>query len=184
MEQAAQTMLDNLRKNTGKSLEEWIEILKAKNFPKHGDIMKFLKEEHDFTHGFANMVALKARAADSGSFENTDELIENQYKGKEQLRPIYEILLKYVKSLGSDVEIAPKKAYVSLRRKKQFAALKPATKTRFEISLNLKDQGEKGKLKVVNTSNAMFSHFINVHSTEEVDNEILNWLKVAYEKAV
>ncbi len=57
MDKAAQTMIDNLYKNTGKSLEQWIEIVKSQNFVKHGEIVKFLKEQYQFTHGFANLVA-------------------------------------------------------------------------------------------------------------------------------
>ena len=36
MDQAAQTMIDNLQKNTGKSLEEWVKIVQAQKFSKHG----------------------------------------------------------------------------------------------------------------------------------------------------
>ncbi len=42
------------------------------------------------------------------------------------------------------VEVVPKKANVSYRRKKQFALLTPATKTRFEIGLNVKGQPDQG----------------------------------------
>ncbi len=61
------TMIENLKKNTGKSLEEWITIVKNKDFGKHGEIMKFLKEEHSLSHGFANLIALssKGKLADS-----------------------------------------------------------------------------------------------------------------------
>lgn len=64
------TMIENLRKNTGKSLEEWIAIVKAGGFQKHGEIIKFLKESHGFTHGFANLVAHKAKGSDAGSAED------------------------------------------------------------------------------------------------------------------
>src|SRR5690606_11633409 len=114
-------MLDNLRKSTGRDLDEWITILRSKGFAKHGEIMKFLKEEQGLTHGYANMIALKARSADAGSATNTDDLVEKQYKGKEYFKSIYEILIGKVWAFGGDVEIAPKNSSVSLRRKKQFA---------------------------------------------------------------
>ena len=85
MDQAELTMIDNLKKNTGKWLDEWIQIVKQQNFEKHGQIISFLKEKHAFTHGFANLVAHKAKSSDAGSVENKDELIEKQYKGKEHL---------------------------------------------------------------------------------------------------
>ncbi|MGK6351540.1 DUF5655 domain-containing protein [Parapedobacter sp. DT-150] len=183
MEQAEKTMIENLYKNTGKTFEHWIALVKQGNFEKHGQIVKFLKEQHGFTHGFANFVALKAKAADAGSVENKDELIEKQYKGKEHFRPIYDKLIAEIKRFGNAVEIAPKNAYVSLRRKKQFAILQPATKTRFEISLNLKGEPPKGKLEAITAANAMCSHKINLGAEVEIDQETLGWLKTAYERA-
>jgi hypothetical protein len=81
------------------------------------------------------------------------------------------------------VEVAPKNAYVSLRRSKQFAMLIPATKTRFEIGINLKGQPGDGRLEANTASNAMCSHKINIASVDEVDDEVIGWLRLAYEKA-
>lgn len=135
MDKATQTMIDNVFKNTGKTLEQWIEIVKKENFEKHGEIIKFLKEQHGFTHGFANLVAHKVKSSDAGSAENTDDLIISQYQGKEYLKPIYDKLLSEILTFGNDIEIAPKNTYVSLRRKKQFAILNPATKHVLKLEL-------------------------------------------------
>ncbi len=109
MDKAEQTMLENLHKNTGKTLEQWVDFVKKQQLEKHGEILKFLKEEHGFTHGFANLVALKARAADAGSIENKDDLVEKQYKGKEHFRTIYEKIVSEVKSsLGMMWKSPPK----------------------------------------------------------------------------
>jgi predicted transport protein len=183
MDKAEQTMLDNLQKNTGKSLEQWITIVNAQKFEKHGEILKYLKENHSFTHGFANLVAMKSRKADAGSVENKDELIDRQYQGKEHFRPVYDKLINEIQKFGKDVEIAPKNAYVSLRRKKQFAILQAATKTRFEIGINLKGERAKGKLEEIKTPNAMCSHKINISDISEIDAEVLQWLSSAYENA-
>jgi len=109
MDQAEKTMLENLKKNTGKTLAEWIDIVKKESFTKHGEILKFLKVTHGFTHGFANLVALKTRGTDAGSVENKDELVENQYQGKEHFRPLYDKLISEIMLFGDDIEIAPKK---------------------------------------------------------------------------
>lgn len=182
MDKAEQTMMDNLFKNTGKTLEQWIDIVKKQNFEKHGEILKFLKEEYSFTHGFANMVAMKSRGTDAGSVENKDELIEKQYEGKEHFKPIFDKLMSEVLKFGKDVEIAPKNAYVSLRRKKQFAILNPATKTRFEVGINLKGQEPKGKLEA-EKPNAMCSHKIKLTDLTEIDKEVIEWIKTAYDNA-
>jgi hypothetical protein len=181
MDKAEQTMLDNLVKNTGKSLTDWIGEVKKLKFEKHAQILKYLKEELALTHGFANLIALKTLATDSGSFENKDELINSQYKGKEHFRPFYDQLIAAISKFGNDIEIAPKMANVSLRRKKQFALLHPVTKTRFEIGINLKGQAPSGKL--LPSGNAMCSHKINITSIDEIDNEVMDWVRKAYENA-
>lgn len=182
MDKATQTMIINLHKNTGKTLEQWIEIVSNENFVKHGEIIKFLKDNHGLTHGFANLIAHKSKVSDSGSKENQDDLIKVQYKEKENLKAIYDKLITYIQTFGNDIEIAPKNAYVSLRRKKQFAILQPATKTRFEIGINLKGQEPTGKLEA-EKPNSMCSHKIKISNINEIDAEILNWIKAAYENA-
>lgn len=182
MDKATLTMIENLHKNTGKTLEQWIEIVRQENFGKHGEILKFLKEKHNFTHGFANLVALKAKESDAGSATNTDDLITRQYQGKESLKAFYDKLMEAIQTFGKDIEIAPKNTYVSLRRKKQFAILNPATKTRFEIGINLKGQEAAGKLEA-EKPNAMCSHKINLTHINDIDAEVLDWIKTAYENA-
>jgi predicted transport protein len=181
--QTQKTMIKNLLKNTEKTLEQWISIVQKKKFVKHGEIINFLKEEHSFTHGFANFVALKSRSADAGSVKNKNELIDKQYKGKENLKPIYDKLLLKILKFGKDIEIAPKNAYVSLKRKKQFAIIQPATKIRLEIGLMLKGQEPKGILKFMPTANAMCTHTINIESGKGITEEVLKWIKASYDKA-
>ncbi len=183
MDQAAQTMIDNLEKNTGKSLDQWVVIVQKEGFEKHGEILKFLKTKHGFSYGFANLVAHKALKSDAGSVSDTNELITKQYKGKENFLPIYEKLNSEIKAFGSDVEFAPKNSYVSVRRKKQFAMLIPATKTRYEIGLNLKDQPTQGILEIDTKTNGMCSHKIQLTSESEVTSEVIEWLKMGYENA-
>lgn len=182
MDQTGKKMLENLKVNTGKSLEEWIEIVKKTEMQKHGEILSFLKKNHGFTHGFANLVALKSKGTDAASQEY-DDLIQNQYKGKEHFKPLYNALLKKILTFGNDIEIAPKNKYVSLRRKKQFAILNPATKSRFEVGLNIK--GAKGDelLKEISKANSMCSHQIDLINDEDLNSEVINWIKKAYESA-
>ena len=181
MDQAAITMIENLHKKTGKTLDEWVKIVREEHFEKHGQIIKFLKEEYKFTHGFANLVAMKARKSDAGSEEDKDLLIEAQYRGKEHFRELYDALMSEIKTFGEELEIAPKKAYVSLRRKKQFAMLQPATKSRFEISLNLKGEELPEIAEPVTKANAMCSHVIKITSKDEVTDEIIGLLKKAWQ---
>lgn len=183
LENAEKTMIDNLLKITGKSLGQWIDIVKKQSFEKHGEIIKFLKEKHSLTHGYANLVAHKSKGSDAGSAENKEDLVEKQYKGKEHFIPVYEKLLSEIMKFGNDIEVAPKNAYVAFRRKRQFAMLQPATKTRFEIGVNLKGEPNKGKLESAG-SNLMCSHKINIASESDIDKEVIDWIKISYERSV
>ncbi len=118
MDQATKTMIDNLHKNTGKTLEQSVKVAKGEKLEKHGQIVKFLKEKHSFTYGFVSLVAHKTLKSDAGSADNQGELIVHQYKGKAHFKPLYDELMSRIEKFGKDIEIAPKKQYVSLRRKK------------------------------------------------------------------
>ncbi|MEM9303035.1 MAG: DUF4287 domain-containing protein, partial [Pseudomonadota bacterium] len=145
-EEMAQSMISNLPEKTGKGLEEWLTIVKATALSKHGEIVKHLKGEHGVTHGYANLISqlhLKGGYAEDG-----DALVNAQYAGaKAALRPIYDALAAAVGEFGADVELAPKKAYVSLRRKKQFGLIQPSTRTRVDVGINLKGDAPSGRLE-------------------------------------
>jgi len=178
-----ETMIKNLKEKYGRSLEEWIKIVKSTGIEKHGEIVKFLKQEHGFTHGFANLVSLKSRGTDAGSADSAESLVKDQYEGKESLFPLYEKLIEAVTGFGRDVEIAPKRAYVSLRRKKQFALVQPSTKIRLDIGINLKGTNPTERLEASGSFNAMCSHRVRTAEITDIDSDLINWLKLAYENA-
>lgn len=182
MDKTVNTMIENLKEKTGHSLNEWKDIISKESFSKHGEIVKFLKETHHVTHGYASEIALKTLGSDADSTANTNDLIVNQYKGKEHLKPFYDSLLAEIEKWKGDFKIDPKKTYVSLKRKKQFIILNPASKTRFEIGFNLKGVEPKGKLEA-EKPNGICSHKINLADIKEIDNEVINWIKMAYENA-
>ena len=177
-------MIENLKINTGKSLEQWIKIVHKTKLDKHKEIINYLKSEHDFTYGFANLVAHKARKSDAGSAASSDDLITTQYrKGKEDLKPIYDKLIKAIQKFGKDVEIAPKRAYVSLRRNKQFAIIQPSTKKRVDVGINCKDLEVTDRLEKPGSFNSMVSHRVRLENVKDVNKELIGWMKTAYEKA-
>ena len=93
-EEMKATMIAGLKEKTGKSLEEWLVLLRTTTLVKHKELVTFLKTEQGLTHGFANMIALQALNSDSQTISNTDSLIDAQYAGaKTGLRPIYEAII-------------------------------------------------------------------------------------------
>ncbi len=179
MDKALQTMIDNMPEKTGKSLEEWKLILQEKSFEKHSEGVRYLKTEFNITHGFANTIITLSKD-DKGSEEN---LVENQYQGKESLFPIYNELIAYINTLGKDITITPKKGSVSIIRKRQFVLIKPATKTRIDLGLKIKDKPISGRLENSGPFGTMCSHRVKLSNKDDVNQELKDWITEAYEKS-
>lgn len=181
-EAMAQSMINNLKEKTGKALPAWLKIVAASKLEKHGQIVKHLKTEHGVTHGFANLIAHEYLSA--GKSSDGDDLLANQYKGpKAELWPIYDLVTKMVSGFGKDVEISPKKTYVSYRRSKQFALIQPSTKDRVDVGINLKGEPAGKRLEASGSFNAMVSHRVRLSSPKDVNAELKKWLKQAYDAA-
>ena len=183
MDQATATMIANYEKNTGKPFEAWIDIARKAKLAKHGEIVKLLKEKHGMGHGYANLVAMTALKGDAPAPAGED-LVAAQYAGKKAgLRPAYDKLAAAVAKFGADVELSPKKTYVSLRRSKQFALVQPSTADRLDVGINLKGVPAKGRLEASGSFNAMVSHRVRVAGENDIDAELVGWLRAAYDQA-
>ena len=143
IDKAAATQLANLEKRSGKTFDQLAKIIRSSGLSKHGELVAMLKRDHGMGHGDANLLVHTVRqqdaAADKGTPPSTAEPADTLYTGKkEALRPIHDRLMAAIDKFG-DFEVAPKKTYLSLRRKKQFAMIGPATNTQVEVGLNVKD---------------------------------------------
>jgi hypothetical protein len=180
---ATATMIANYEKNTGKPLEAWVALARKQKLAKHGEIVKWLKEKHGLGHGYANLAALRTLAGDAPEPAG-DDLVAAQYAGaKAALRPLYDTLAKEIGKFGDDVELSPKKAYVSLRRKKQFGLVQPSTADRLDVGINLKDVAASGRLEASGSFNAMVSHRVRVTKAAEIDKQLIGWLRAAYDQS-
>jgi predicted transport protein len=179
-DKALATQLANIEKRTGKSLEELSTIVSESGLSKHGELVAMLKNDLGMGHGDANTLVHTVRksagkaAAPSG--------LDGLYVGpKAALRPIHDKLLKEIKQFG-DCEEAPKKTYVSYRRKKQFATVGPATKTSVEVGLNMKGVKATDRLEEL-PAGRMCNYRIRMSEAEEVDPELISWIRTAYDAA-
>lgn len=185
MDDATATMIRNLEAKTGKTLDQWVALVKKLGDKKHGEVVSHLKGQHGLGHGYANLIvhASKGGLAPQDAAGGED-LVASQFAGdKAGLRPIYDRLIVEIGKFGKDVEVAPKKAYVSIRRAKQFAILQPSTKTRFDVGINLKGVAATGRLEASGSFNSMVSHRVRLESAAGVDRELVGWLKAAYDAA-
>ena len=191
MDKALETQLANIQKRTGKTADELVAIVKKSGLAKHGEMVAMLKDTLGMGHGDANTIVHMANksaqvfAAPAGTTgatgaAGTEAELDRIYTGpKAALRPIHEKIMALVDAFGP-FEIAPKKAYLSLRRAKQFAMVGPATNSRVEVGLNMK--GVKGTSRLEQLpAGGMCQYRVKLTSVAEVDAELIAWIRTAYE---
>jgi Domain of unknown function (DUF5655)/Domain of unknown function (DUF4287) len=187
VDKAIETQLKNIQAKTGKTLQQLGEVLRKSGLTRHGELRDFARRELGLGHGDANTLVHTVLKSDGASAAaatgaSTDDVLAEIYSGaKAALRPIHDAFMAEIGKFG-EFEIAPKKGYVSLRRKKQFAMIGPGTKTRVDIGINMK--GVKGTDRLVELPpGGMCQYRVAVTDAREVDQDLIGWLKQAYDAA-
>lgn len=192
-EAARLTQLRNIQTRTGRTIAELHALLAASGLTKTGERRTLLMEQIKLGYGDANAVALSygkplpalggtaPAAAPANANANVDPLDAIYTGARAGLRPLHEAVIKMVESLGS-FEQAPKKSYVSLRRKKQFAMVGPATRDAIEIGLNARDLPPHARLKLM-PPGGMCQVTTRIGSAPEIDAALRGWLKQAFDGA-
>lgn len=187
---ATLTQLRNIQTKTGRTIAELHAVIAASGLAKTGERRALLMERFQLGYGDANTVALlfgKPLPALDGApaavpAAAAGDPLDAIYAGaKAALRPLHEAVLQAVLRFGP-FEQAPKKAYVSLRRKKQFAMVGPATKELVEIGLNAKALPPAARLKTM-PPGGMCAYTVRIASAQDIDAELVGWLRSAYDAA-
>ena len=176
---AIATMVANIEKQTGKTLAQLGKALDASGLTKHGELRGFLMEKFGLGYGQANTVVHLVKQAATPAASAGDDALASIYAGKKaELRPVHEALLAAVSKLG-DFETAPKKDYVSYRRKKQFLMVGPKTATAIEIGLFAKSLPTHARLKEM-PANSMCRYTTRISTVAEIDKTLLSWIKQSF----
>jgi hypothetical protein len=179
---ALATQLKNIETRTGKSLAQLGDMIAGSGLSKHAEIRAWLQQQLGLGYGDANALAHVARQAEAPAPPADADALDTIYAGpKAALRPLHDAVMAAVARCG-DFETAPKKTYVSLRRKKQFAMVGPATKDQIEIGLNAKGLPADARLKA-QPPGGMCAYKLRLSSVDEVDDALVGWLRAAYDAA-
>ena len=187
LDSARTTQLINIESKTGKNLAELREIIEKSGIQKHSEIRSMLMEKFELGYGDANALVFFARESDGqsraeGQGLSLDQLVDEIYSGnKAALAPMHDKVMNEIKSFG-DFEIVPKKGYLSLRRKRQFAMIGPGTKGRLEIGLNIK--GTEGDERfIAQPAGGMCQIKAYLTSLDEIDHDLIRWIRLAYDQS-
>jgi hypothetical protein len=185
-----QKMMAGLKSKTGRSLEEWIAVVKKSGPESEKDRREWLKQQHGVSTQSAAWIAERAEGG-GGDLDSPEEYlaaaeryVDEMFSGKRAaLRPLYDELLKVGFSMGKDVKACPCTTMVPLYRNHVFAQIKPATQTRIDLGFALGPRKTEGRL--IDTGGYAkkdrITHRIPIESARDIDAEVRKWLKTAYE---
>jgi hypothetical protein len=180
-QKALQTQLANIEKKTGRTIAQLRDAIAGSNNVAHGEVRAWLMATFGLGHGDANVVVHVARA-EAADAERSGDLLAEIYAGpKAHLRAVHDAVMAVVAPLG-EFEVAPKKGYVSLRRKKQFAMLGPKSRERVELGLNLKE-GIGSPRIVAQKPGGMCQFAVSLTTPDDVDAEVIAALQKAFTAA-
>jgi hypothetical protein len=187
-----QKSMAELKGKTGRSLEEWIALVKKEGPKDEKSRREWLGTKHKL--GMSDAGWITKRTDGKGGDLDTPEVylknavryVEEQYAGpKEKLRPIYEDLLSLGKSVGGNVRACPCKTIVPLYRKHVFAQIKPTTNSRIDLGFALTHYEGKLPKRLIDTGGLAkkdrITHRIEITAREQIDGEVKKWLKTAYD---
>ena len=179
---ARANQLRNIEAKTGQSFAQLCALITTSGLAKVGEQRSLLMQTLGLSYGDANTLALMAKDAAQAPPPAYADPLDAIYTGpKAALRPLHEQLMAAIAELGA-FEIAPKKSYVSLRRKKQFAMLGPATQAQLDLGLNIKALPPSPRLKTQPPA-SMCQYTVRLGHPAEMDAELLAWVRSAFEAA-
>lgn len=184
---AQETQIKNILTKTGKTSAELASLMQGSGLSKHGELRDWFKRELGLGHGDANalvhyLLQSDGQRAAQAAGKSDGTVVDEIYSGtKAALRPIHDTLMAHISNFG-EFEIVPKKGYISLRRKKQFAMIGPATNSRVEVGINAKGLAADDRL-LEQPAGSMCNYKVKLTETSEVNEQLIVWLQQAYEGA-
>jgi hypothetical protein len=182
--------IDKLPEKTGRSLEQWLRLIKESGPPTEKERREWLKKEYQL--GTNSAWWLAERAEGKGTEDADPEAylraaigyVEAMYAGpKAALRPIHDEIVKRARKMGGDVKVCPCQTIVPLYRNHVFAQIKPTTRTRLDLGFALRDTKPTGRL--IDTGGFAkkdrITHRIPLTCVADIDDEVQRWLQVAYD---
>ena len=188
-----QKWIAELKDKTGRSLDEWIVLVKTEGPDDEKACRAWLKEAHGLGTNSAWWIAERALARDDKGINEDDPesylkaaevYVEEMYAGaKAGLRPIYDALLTLGLGIGPEAKACPCQTIVPLYRNHVFAQIKPTTRTRIDMGFALKDTPVSGRL--IDTGGYAkkdrITHRIPITQMSDINGEVTKWLKKAYD---
>ena len=175
--------LDNIQAKTGKTVADFRAMAAEKGLVKSGEIVAWLKADFGLGHGHAQAIAANLTHPDFGKTSPEDRFGALFAGNKAHWREAFDALIAQLKAFGSDVDVSANQTYVNVNRGKKKFAILQASGDRFDIGIKLKGLVATERLEIAGSWNAMVTHRVRVTDATQMDAEVLDWLRRAYDAA-
>ena len=171
-----------LTERTGEGVEAWNARIIEQGLSDEQSVRSWLTEQG--VTGYPQMLLVMERFGYPDYLAaSADDLIEGQYADRPALRPILDAVLALMPGIGQ-IEIQTRKTYVAfLTPRRTFGALQPTTRKRADLGLRLNvDQPPEGRLeRAPNFGQSSVTHKIGLTTADEIDDEVVGWIRRAYD---
>jgi len=186
----AESVIKGMKEKTGRSIDEWVRHVRKHGPAGEKERAAWLKSEHGLGTNYAGWIAGKSAGKSGGNedageyLKHAEDYVEKMYAGpKEHLRPIYDAILTFAKTLGKDIGVSPCSTMVPIYRNHVIAQVKPTTRTRIDLGLALRDT--KTPKRLIDTGGFAkkdrITHRIELTSLADFGDEAKRWMRKAYE---
>jgi predicted transport protein len=178
-----QEFIQTAKAKTGRSLEEWLPVVKAAGLSKQMEITNWLKQEHQLNHLQASLLAGLYLNGGKPVYQNEANLLDNQFAKAANMRPLYEALTQKITALFPDVQIIPKKTYISYTAAREFAAINIKPKE-IRLGMDLGDTSFTETLLPAKLSGPMprISHMAIITDIQQVGPWVVDCLQLSYNR--
>lgn len=177
-----QAYLDTIREKTGLGPSEFRVLAEKKGLladgTKPGAIVAWLAD--DFGLGRGHAMAIVATLRPTRAVDKSDDPVGALFSGpREHWRPAFDALLVSVGEFGP-VGTAATSSYASLLKGRAKFGIVAVTADRLDVGIKLKGEPPAGRFEAAGSWNAMVTHRVRVTAAEQLDAELLDWLRRAY----
>ena len=179
-----QEFIKTAKDKTGKSLEEWLELVKPTGYTKQMEILNWLKRDHSLNHMQAQFVAGIYLNNGNVVFQNETNLLETQFAKCEDMRPIFDYVSERILQEFPGTQLIAKKTYLSFTDQREFAAINIKPKE-LRLGIDLGDEPFNDLLQKSKLSGPMprISHMVVLNENSQLNERVISYLTQSYNRS-
>ncbi len=178
-----QEFIQTAKEKTGRTLEQWLPVVKKSGLTKQMEITNWLKAEHKLNHLQAQLLAGLYLNNGKPVYQNEASLLDNQFAKCEEMRPLFNAVSEMILKQFPDTQLIPKKTYVSFTATREFAAINIKPKE-IRLGIDLGDMAFHDTIQKTKLSGPMprISHMAVITDIKQFDKKLIEYIQLSYNR--